>query len=156
MFDAHSLTDLDGLGPAALKALIVAQQEQYHAALRSQATAIEQKSGEIEHLKLLVEKLKRMLFGRSSEKVQQQIEQLELRLEELETSTCEHVRSNSRTSPATDSAPASCGRALPDLCRAKFRCTCPSTMLVQSAAVNCDGWAKTCPRCWNGSRRPIR
>jgi transposase len=114
MIDALMLADLDDLDPAALKARIVAQQEQYHAALRSQATEIEQKSGEIEHLKLLVEKLKRMLFGPSSEKVQQQIEQLELRLEELETSTCEHVRSNSRTSPASDSAPASCSRALPD------------------------------------------
>lgn len=39
---------------------------------------------EIEHLKLLIAKLRRMQFGRSSEKLDRQIEQLELRLEELE------------------------------------------------------------------------
>ncbi|MBN3791836.1 IS66 family transposase [Burkholderia sp. Ac-20353] len=39
---------------------------------------------EIEHLKLLIAKLRRMQFGRRSEKLDHQIEQLELRLEELE------------------------------------------------------------------------
>jgi len=39
---------------------------------------------EIEHLKLLIAKLRRMAFGRSSEKLDSQIEQLELRLEDLE------------------------------------------------------------------------
>ncbi|KWF15207.1 transposase [Burkholderia ubonensis] len=39
---------------------------------------------EIEHLKLLIAKLRRMQFGRRSEKLDRQIEQLELRLEELE------------------------------------------------------------------------
>jgi hypothetical protein len=37
MIDALMLADLDDLDPAALKARIVAQQERYHAALRSQA-----------------------------------------------------------------------------------------------------------------------
>jgi transposase len=36
--------------------------------------------GEIEHLKLLTAKLQRMQFGRKSEKLARQIEQLELRL----------------------------------------------------------------------------
>jgi Transposase C of IS166 homeodomain len=36
---------------------------------------------EIEHLKLLIAKLRRAQFGRSSEKLDRQIEQLELRLE---------------------------------------------------------------------------
>ncbi len=40
---------------------------------------------EIEHLKLLIAKLRRMQFGRKSEKLERQIEQLELKLEELET-----------------------------------------------------------------------
>jgi len=40
---------------------------------------------EIEHLKLLIAKLKRMQFGRKSEKLDQEILQLELRLEELQT-----------------------------------------------------------------------
>jgi transposase len=44
------------------------------------------RDAEIEHLKLLIAKLRRMRFGRSSEKLDRQIEQLELRLVELEES----------------------------------------------------------------------
>jgi transposase len=40
---------------------------------------------EIEHLKLLIAKLKRIQFGRKSEKLDREIEQLELKLEDLET-----------------------------------------------------------------------
>jgi transposase len=39
---------------------------------------------EVEHLKLIIEKLKRLQFGRRSEKIEREIEQLELRLEELQ------------------------------------------------------------------------
>ena len=42
---------------------------------------------EIEHLKLIIAKLKRMQFGRRSEKLNREIEQLELRLEELQIKT---------------------------------------------------------------------
>jgi transposase len=51
----------------ALKRLVVEQQAQ------------------IEHMKLLIAKLRRMKFGRSSEQFSREIEQLELRLEELQT-----------------------------------------------------------------------
>ena len=57
-----------------MRTLILEQQEE----LLSRDT-------EIENLRLLILKLKRMQFGRSSEKLNQQIEQLELRLEDLET-----------------------------------------------------------------------
>lgn len=40
---------------------------------------------EIEHLKLIIAKLRRLQFGRSSEKLSREIDQLELRLEELQT-----------------------------------------------------------------------
>ncbi|MEN7528668.1 IS66 family transposase [Cupriavidus sp. DL-D2] len=50
----------------------------------SQQCAIATSKAEIEHLKLLIAKLRRMQFGRKSEKLDHQIEQLELRLEELE------------------------------------------------------------------------
>ena len=42
------------------------------------------RAAEVEHLKLFIAKLRRMQFGRKSEKLDGQIEQLELRLEELE------------------------------------------------------------------------
>jgi transposase len=38
------------------------------------------RTAEIEHLKLILAKLRRMPFGRSSEKLDQEIEQLELEL----------------------------------------------------------------------------
>jgi transposase len=67
------LPDLDTLDIEALKTLVRAQQS----ALDSRAT-------EIENLKLLILKLKRMHFGPRSEKLSHDIEQLELRLEDLE------------------------------------------------------------------------
>jgi transposase len=103
MFDARSLSDLETLNPAALKTLIVAQ----HNELLSH-------KNEIEHLQLLIAKLRRMLFGRSSEKISRQIEQLELRLEELESARAERTGSNMRTALPADSAPATYGRALPE------------------------------------------
>jgi transposase len=47
--------------------------------------SVQYKALEIEKLKLQIAKLRRMQFGRSSERITRQIEQLELRLEELET-----------------------------------------------------------------------
>jgi transposase len=70
----HSLPDLEQLDFVALKTLILAQHQQ-----------LLFRDNEIEHLRLLIAKLRRMQFGRSSEKLDRQIEQLELRLDELET-----------------------------------------------------------------------
>lgn len=68
-----SLPDLNTLDADALRALIVRQHEQ-----------LLSRDHEIEHLKLLIAKLQRMQFGRKSEKIARQIEQLELKLEELQ------------------------------------------------------------------------
>jgi transposase len=62
----QQLLDLDSLDVESLKALVLAKQT------------------EIENLSLLVLKLKRMHFGQRSEKMSAHIEQLELRLEDLE------------------------------------------------------------------------
>jgi transposase len=62
----NHLPDLDSLDVESLKALVLAKQT------------------EIENLNLLVLKLKRMHFGQRSEKMSADIEQLELRLEDLE------------------------------------------------------------------------
>jgi len=66
------LPDLNLLPAEALKALVRAQHEQ-----------LLWRENEIEHLKLLIAKLQRMQFGRKSEKLARQIEQLELRLPSL-------------------------------------------------------------------------
>jgi transposase len=53
--------------------------------------SVQYKALEIEKLKLQIAKLRRMQFGRSSERISRQIEQLELRLEELEAGEAEVV-----------------------------------------------------------------
>jgi transposase len=83
-----ALPDLDTLDHEALKALIFIQREQ-----------LASRDNEIEHLKLLIGKLRRMQFGRKSEKLDREIEQLELRLDELEATQAEKVAS-SQTSVA--------------------------------------------------------
>ena len=71
---------------AALKAMVLERESALAAKeivvveLREQVSTHAQ---EIEHLKLLIAKLKRMQFGRKSEKLDHEILQLELRLEEL-------------------------------------------------------------------------
>jgi len=76
MADAHaSVVDLSRLDRETLEALVVAQQEK-----------LLSRNSEIEHLKLIIAKLRRMMFGTKSEKIAREVEQLELKLEELETS----------------------------------------------------------------------
>jgi len=69
----NHLPDLDALDVESLKALVLAQQSQ-----------LDSRDTEIENLNLLVLKLKRMHFGQRSEKLNVDIGQLELRLEDLE------------------------------------------------------------------------
>jgi transposase len=76
-----SLPDLDGLDPEALKALVIAK----HSESMEQHKELTSSTHEIEHLKLVIEKYRRMIFGRKSEKLTGELEQLEFRLEELET-----------------------------------------------------------------------
>ena len=54
---------------------------------------------EIKRLTLLLEKLKRMVFGQKSEKLARQIDQLELELEELYIGQGEHASQRERKSP---------------------------------------------------------
>ena len=72
--DAGALPDLDRLDLEAFKALVVAQRE-----------SLDSHTQQVEHLKLVIEKLRRMIFGAKSEKVVVQVEQFELQLEETET-----------------------------------------------------------------------
>ena len=88
MADAHiASADLSALNRGVLEALIAAQQKEMLAkdeALAAQQESLLSRDNEIEHLKLVIAKLRRMIFGTKSEKVTREIEQLELKLEELE------------------------------------------------------------------------
>jgi transposase len=106
VFIPSTLPDLNTLDADTLRALLLATHEQ-----------LLSRDHEIEHLKLLIAKLRRMQFGRKSEKVERQIEQLELQLEDLEANRAESVPPTEKQ-PATSNAipPASkpSRRALPD------------------------------------------
>jgi hypothetical protein len=66
MVAAHRvLPDLATLHPNEPKALVLTQQEQLLSS-----------DNEIEHLKLLIAKLRRLQFGRKTEKLERQLEQL--------------------------------------------------------------------------------
>jgi transposase len=104
---ATTLPDLNALDREALQALLVAEHEERIATQER----LQSRESEIEHLQLLIAKLRRMQFGRRSEKVQLQIEQLELRLEDLEAKQAERA-SQIQNQPvgATTSNPVPCSK----------------------------------------------
>jgi transposase len=92
-----SLPDLDGLDPEALKALVIAK----HSESLEQHKELTSSTHQIEHLKLVIEKYRRMIFGRKSEKLTGELEQLEFRLEELETAQAAEEAATEAAQPAS-------------------------------------------------------
>jgi transposase len=82
--------------PAALRAFALACQGE----LKAAQIAVQLKALEIEKLRFQIAKLRRMQFGRSSERITREIEQLELQLEELETGEAEDVARAEASVPA--------------------------------------------------------
>lgn len=80
------LPDLDTLDTTALKDMVIRQ----HAQLSSH-------DAEVERLRLIIARLRRLQFGRKSEKIQRDIEQLELQLEDLETAHAEKQEQTEKT-----------------------------------------------------------
>lgn len=72
----------------ALKALVIGMAT----SVQHLEATVSSRSQEIERLKLLIAKLQRMLFGRRSEKLVKQVEQLQLELEELQIAEAELQR----------------------------------------------------------------
>lgn len=96
--DVAALPDLDQLDIEALKALLIAKHNESMEQHKSDAELIE-------HLKLVIEKYRRIIFGRKSEKLTGQLEQLEFRLEELETAqAAEEAAAEAAQPPSTSTA----------------------------------------------------
>jgi transposase len=133
--DRSHLPDLNSLDREALLDLVLAQERQYasliavheeeirrlgadlqaqHQALSEQADDLRSRSEHIEHLKLMVEKYRQMLFGRKSEKIVLKLEQLELELEEDEATQAEAEAIAERVSPAKDAKPRPERKPLPE------------------------------------------
>jgi transposase len=125
--------------PDALRAFALACQ----GALKAAETAVQFKTLEIEKLKFQIAKLRRMQFGRSSERISRQIAQLELRLEELESSEAEDAaRAEATPPPPQPPAPA---RARPK--RKPLPEHLPRREVVHQPANDA---ACTCPDCGKG------
>jgi transposase len=80
------LTDSNDLprDVAALQALILAERAERHAEQATSAAELVAKQIEIDHLRAMLAKLRRQRYGRSSEKLDAEIDQLELTLEDAE------------------------------------------------------------------------
>jgi transposase len=134
MHDA-SVSDLDSLDRDALLAIYLAQQEKLtslisaqdeelrrlEAELEAQRQALSEQSQElhsrserIEHLKLMVAKLRHVIFGAKSEKILIELEQLELQLEDDETTHAEVEAGVERVMPLREAKTRSDRKPLPD------------------------------------------
>ena len=114
----------------ALKALLWAREVEV-AGLKAQLNT---RAAEIEHLKLQIAKLRRMQFGRKSEKLDHQIEQLELQLEDLQADDAEAEREM----PAADQAPRkrAARKPLHGICRVMNSATCLQMQPAHPAAAS--------------------
>lgn len=110
--------------------------EALRALVREQAAELQSKTLKIEQLKAQLAKLKRMQFGRSSEKLDREIEQLELILEDLGESRAQ--------SPVGQAAAAIEEKQKP--CRRPLPATLPREEIVHETAC-------ACPRCGGELRR---
>lgn len=120
-----------------------AQQEQFSATLSFRRS-------EIERLVLLVEKLQRMLFGAKSEKVPRQMEQIELKLEELQAASA--VEEIGVTVLLIGRCLRSPLRVLTsNIFRVRFIRTFCITAVALTAVTNYAAWAKTWSRRWRTS-----
>jgi transposase len=108
MVAAPALPDLSTLDADALRSLLLAK----HSELIVQHEQLLSNTSEIEHLKLVIAKLRRMIFGAKSERVEREIEQLELKLEELETVRAE--RAVAQRTSLNDNAAKPSRRPLPE------------------------------------------
>ena len=133
----HALPNLDALNHNELKALIFLQRAQ----LLSKDEQLQSRDHEIEHLKLLIAKLRRMQFGRKSEKLDRQIEQLELRLDELQATPAENTAAShtpAGVAPVANVAVKPTRRPLPEHLPREVRRYLPK----QAACPDCGGELK--------------
>jgi transposase len=133
--DHASLPDLDALDREALldlirthdqqfASLIAAQDEEirrleaeldaHRQTMSEQAEELDSRRERIEHLKLMVEKFRHMIFGKKSEKLVLKLEQMEFELEEDETTQAEAEAIAERISPRKEQKPRSERKPLPE------------------------------------------
>jgi transposase len=133
--DSVSLPDVNALDRDTLLALLQAHQDKldvmlaerdqqlrhleaeldmHRQTVSEQADGLHSRSERIEHLKLIVEKFRHMIFGAKSEKIVLKLGQMELELEEHETMRAEAEAVAERISPGKEAKPRTERKPLPD------------------------------------------
>lgn len=108
-------------------------------------------TAQIEKLKLQLARLRRMQFGRSSEKLESQIEQLELLIEELETPAVAEPVTEPSTIESSDAA-ATAAAALTKPRRQSLPEHLPREIVTLAPPTSAESMACTCPACGGGLR----
>lgn len=103
---------------------------------------VSEQAAEIAHLKLVIAKLRRMQFGRSSEQMDQMLGQLELSLEELETQRAERVKARSMTRRRTSARKRHRASRFPSICPVTRTSTCLRSASAPVAAGRSRNWAR--------------
>jgi transposase len=171
--DRAPLPDLDRLDRDALLALIRARQDELTAQqddLRSlqseldshrqiiseQAYELNARGQRIEHMKLMIEKLRQMMFGKKSEKVILKLEQLEFELEEEETTQAVTEAVLDRVSPAREAKARPERKPFRNILSVKSSRTFPDAIAVQIAELSCGSLARMSPNNWSTFRTASR
>lgn len=122
--DRDALLDLIRTHEQQFASLIAAQDEEirrleaeldaHRQRMSEQAEELDSRRERIEHLKLMVEKFRHMIFGKKSEKLVLKLEQMEFDLEEDETTQAETEAIAERVSPRKEQKPRSERKPLPE------------------------------------------
>lgn len=122
--DREALLDLIRTHEQQFASLIAAQDEEirrleaeldaHRQTMSEQAEELDSRRERIEHLKLMVEKFRHMIFGKKSEKLVLKLEQMEFDLEEDETTQAETEAIAERVSPRKEQKPRSERKPLPE------------------------------------------
>ena len=128
--------------PDLLKAMIIEQR----AESARMAASVRAYEALVQALKLRIARLRRQRFGASSEKIEREIEQLKLALEDLDVKI---AADDPRPEPEADVA-GSAGRGFPTMRPASGSSSIPARP-ARTAAARCACSARTSPRCWSSS-----
>jgi transposase len=122
--DREALLDLIRTHEQQFASLIAAQDEEirrleaeldaHRQTMSEQAEELDSRRERIEHLKLMVEKFRHMIFGKKSEKLVLKLEQMEFELEEDEATQAEAEAIADRVSPPKEPKPRSERKPLPE------------------------------------------
>jgi hypothetical protein len=169
---SFTAVDVDLSDPEAVMALLVAQARELafkdqllsekdgalvskNAEIAARDEKLSSRQQQIEHLKLLLEKMRRDAYGAKSEKLDRNVDQLELKLEELESDqAADEVIEPPASDKPISNRPAR--KPLPDHLKREVITHAPSAQCCPDCGGKLASSARTYPSTSNASQRPSR